>query len=450
MMRTLLIAPPVAILAVVALGLGACADAPTAATPDLQVESEDFVLDRRAPAGPLLHRLFLDGDRRELGQGLAHYQFGVRLGPDVYDVVRIHRVVRERKPNHPVRTDAGVFMVGGSGQTFEAIFLTPGIDEPDPLTSVPAYLAANEIDVWGIDLSFTQVPADLGDVSFMADWGVERDVDHTLAAMSIARLIRLRTGQGVGRLQLLGFSYGGAVAYAAAGRETQQPRRWRDIGGIVPVDFGIKTADEDLRAQACASVAAIRQQLADGTYRSDVSGAHTLARLALDDPGATSPVFGPPFTNFQAALFVGTNPGAFWHFVGVDFAPSGLPAGLLYSDPVRWFGALEDAGSHPLRANLDIGTSRCNEEETSIDDHLSEISVPILYLGAGGGFGDEGLHSLTLTGSDDITVRIVTLQPAVPRAIDFGHADLFIGDDASVLAWEPLRGWLAAHDRPMP
>lgn len=52
-------------------------------------------------------------------------------------------------------------------------------------------------------------------------------MDHTLAAMSIARLIRGLTGQGFGRLHLLGFSYGGSVGYAP------MPRRDGRRGSLV-------------------------------------------------------------------------------------------------------------------------------------------------------------------------------------------------------------------------
>ena len=34
------------------------------------------------------------------------------------------------------------------------------------------------------------VTLETSNFTFMKDWGVERDVDHTLAAMSIAQLVR--------------------------------------------------------------------------------------------------------------------------------------------------------------------------------------------------------------------------------------------------------------------
>lgn len=83
--------------------------------------------------------------------------------------------------------------------------------------------------MWGIDLAWTLIPEETSDFSFMQDWGVERDVDHVLSSMLIARRIRGLTHQGFGRVNLLGFSYGVSVAYAATGRETRQPKCLRDI-----------------------------------------------------------------------------------------------------------------------------------------------------------------------------------------------------------------------------
>src|SRR5690606_39434229 len=95
-------------------------------------------------------------------------------------------------------------------------------------------------DVWGLDFAWTQVLRETTDFSFMDDWGVERDMDHALAGMSIARLIRGLTGQGLGRLNLLGYSYGVGVAYGAAGRETREHPILRDIKGIIAVDQILK------------------------------------------------------------------------------------------------------------------------------------------------------------------------------------------------------------------
>ncbi|MDR8392886.1 hypothetical protein NC796_17150 [Aliifodinibius sp. S!AR15-10] len=56
------------------------------------------------------------------------------------------------------------------------------------------------------------------------------------------------------------------------------------------------------------------------------------------------------------------------------------------------------------------------------------------------------INTLSLTASDDITTHTVSLQPEDKRNIDFGHADLFIANNAPDLVWEILRGWLVDHN----
>ena len=395
-------------------------------------------------------------ERRDLGNGIAHYSFKVCMGPGQFDVVRIHRVVREHSPFHPVNTKGDVFMVHGSSQDFDDIFLTAGSPTINAQTSSPVYLATNNIDVWGIDLAWTLVPQGTTDFSFMKDWGVEHDVDHTLAAISIARLIRGLTKQGFGRTNLLGFSYGGFVAYAAAGRETQQRRILRDIKGIIPVDALMKYApgNETSRLANCAQAAGILNGINNGIYQNQQGiNLAPFGVLATTNPGGLSPII-PGLTNFQAGLFAGTNTYAFpnsiapfWHFIGGDLSsPAGIPNALLYSDPSRWFQLLMSLA--PYQPQLTMYESRacpCNETNVTIDDHLGDISVPILYLGAGGGFGALGDFTTSLTASSDITNYTVSLQPGGNRFKDYGHADLFMGTNAANLVWEKLRQWLLVH-----
>ena len=78
------------------------------------------------------------------------------------------------------------------------------------------------------------------------------------------------------------------------------------------------------------------------------------------------------------------------------------------------------------------------------DDHLADITVPVFYVGASGGFGDFGLYTTSLLGSTDVTVQ--HRQPERPaRSADFGHADLFQGIQAQTLVWQPILTWLQAH-----
>ena len=398
--------------------------------------------------------------KTEISPGVFHYQFSLRLGEHAFDVVRIHRVVREGRSSRPLRAKGAVFMLHGASLTFESIFLKAGATDATAETSPAVYLAENNIDVWGMDFAWTLVPPETTDFSFMADWGIERDAAHALAAVSVARLIRGLSGQGFGKLNVLGYSYGGAVAYAAAGRETQQHPILRDVRGIVAVDQVLKYAEteEDNRLLACTAATNTLQMINDGVYHSNGGQVFSLfaarANAAPDGPSE----FIPGLTNYQASLFVGTSTFALpnattpiWHFVGGDFSDGNFPfpKGLLYADPSRWIGLL--ASLPPYQPTLTVYEARaclCDEADVRIDDHIGEISLPILYLGAGGAFGELGNHTASLTSSQDITNHTISLQPENAVA-DFGHADLFLGTDAPDLVWSVLRQWLVNHSRAM-
>ena len=71
--------------------------------------------------------------------------------------------------------------------------------------------------------------------------------------------------------------------------------------------------------------------------------------------------------------------------------------------------------------------------------------MPVLYIGAGGGFGEYGVYTTTLLGSTDVTAHVVSLVPAEARIVDFGHADLFLANNAEALVWQPLLDWVKTH-----
>ena len=73
------------------------------------------------------------------------------------------------------------------------------------------------------------------------------------------------------------------------------------------------------------------------------------------------------------------------------------------------------------------------------------IKEPILYLGAGGGHGENGLYTLGLLGSTDVTTSIVQLYPPEFAAIEFGHTDLWSAGNAPGLVWTPLLDWINEH-----
>ncbi len=69
--------------------------------------------------------------------------------------------------------------------------------------------------------------------------------------------------------------------------------------------------------------------------------------------------------------------------------------------------------------------------------------MPVLYVGAGGGFGEFGVFNTTVLGSTDVSSLVVSLNE--DRAIDIGHQELFIADNAENLFWQPVLAWIQAH-----
>jgi hypothetical protein len=141
----------------------------------------------------------------------------------------------------------------------------------------------------------------------------------------------------------------------------------------------------------------------------------------------------------------------FWHFVGGDFSSGTfpVPSGLLYSDPARWIGLLGSLPPYqPQLTTYEARACVCDEVDVTMDDHLGEVTVPILFIGAGGTFGRLGDFNAGLTSSDDVAIHTVSLQPESEAVSDFGHADLFIGNDAPDLVWKHLQEWLVNHQTP--
>ncbi|CAD7782394.1 hypothetical protein DMNBHIDG_03069 [Candidatus Methanoperedenaceae archaeon GB37] len=63
-----------------------------------------------------------------------------------------------------------------------------------------------------------------------------------------------------------------------------------------------------------------------------------------------------------------------------------------------------------------------DEVEVPYDDYLSEINIPVFYVGAAGGFGEYGIYTVTLLGSTDKKTLIVQLYPPEAVALDYGHS----------------------------
>jgi len=389
-------------------------------------------------------------DRTELGDGLAHYRYDAVVGSGKYDMVRIHRIVREARPNKPVRTRDAVMLLHGNPGSF-AGFVAPmvtGVSEPDH--SIAIFLAKKDIDVWGMDFGWALVPLEETDFDFMGEWGLAKDVAHAEAALTFARSVRVDTGQGNGKLHVLGFSYGGQVGYTLLGNETVQPRGLRNAKGMIVIDVGVKLEDEADRAFYCAMAQIDQASLESHQYVNDIGSLFNLAAyLATSAPDGMSPII-EGLTNWQTVLFIGASTelitGQFWHMVGGNLDEYGIPSSLRFTDDQLFVATVGNFPPYyPVRIDFDTEQMMCGEVDTPLDDGLAQIIVPILHVGAKGGFGPSAYASTTFTASRDVTTITVQRLPGSDEAMDFGHVDTVLARDAETWVWQPILDWIMAH-----
>lgn len=395
----------------------------------------------------------LDIEREEIVGDIVHYSYELRIGPGPYDVIGLHRVVKERKPYRPVGTRKCVFLQHGDCVGFEGLCLFGAVapSAPDD-RAIAVYLAENEIDVWGIDQPWVMVPQDETDFSFMADWGLQYHIDNLRIALAVARFTRLITGCGFGKMLLLGYSSGAALGYAYLNDEVQRPMPCRHVSGYIPVDMTYKTDDEPDRLASCATAAENKAMLDAGINQWDVPFV-PIAILALTDPDSESPLApGSGLTNYIVALIAGSATHMLaampyeFHYVAGEFNEYGLPTGFQFMTVDNFFDFLMGASFYQPNAFIyEYNSVACDEIDLPFDDYLGEIDVPVFYVGAAGGIGDYGFYATTLLGSSDVTTLNVQLYPSEYRVIDFGHVDLFAAENAEDLVWQPVMEWIEEH-----
>jgi hypothetical protein len=404
-----------------------------------------------APSGSAAVRPAARGVERAAWLGdVAHYRYDVPAGPGPADIVRVHRLVRESRAGRPDASRAAVFLLPGAPNSFEGIFLAPGISGATPRDhSIAAYLAARGVDVWGLDFGWALVPAATADFAAFRDWGMERDSRDASTGLAFARATRRTDGQGDRPLVLLGFSYGGLVALDLVGRETQFEPARRDAGGLILLDLGPVLEPRSAREYYCRLAADERARLDAGTLSDDTG----MMLAAVGDAALTAPDAPSQhlegFTNRQAALVFGGNlglvTGQFWSFLGAERDAGGVPTRLRFTDERLWLDVLRAIPPHaPMRAAVDSDSTLCGAE-AAFDDHLAEIALPIAYVGAAGGFGDAAAAWTRLTASADVTRVVVRQLPDEQRHEDFGHADTLLARSAPELVWRPVLDWLLAH-----
>lgn len=394
--------------------------------------------------GPLLQFL----GRQVITGDIVHYSFRLPVGPGQYDVIGLHRVVREMAPGVPVKTRGNAFLQHGDIKDFTGMFL-PGVSSPRMPDDFgfAVYLAGDDIDVWGIDQSWTLVPASETASSFMADWGLERQTHDLKLAMDVAGFIRKLTGCGSPRMLLLGYSSGAATGFALLAQETLRPPGLRTVGGFIAADFGLITDVPPWQEITCSEVEMFEASMAAGDYAFE-SFFPMLGPPARDNPDGPSDFF-PGFTNLQAGIALGAYqayPTLNYHFVAGIFDADGIPTGLQYTNVDMWVDFMVTGPPYEPYAFLrDYEKVVCAPESSPYAARLGNIKAPVLYVKAAGGTGYMGEYTLSQLGSKDVTTMEVKLHPDSEVLLDFGHVDLFIADNAPVLAWSGMRSWVESH-----
>jgi hypothetical protein len=388
--------------------------------------------------------------RREHVVGdIYHHELVVAIGQGPNARLRLHRVVRESAPWVPRPTAGGAMLLHGDFSTFVTSFAPTLGDPASPAPGLAPYLAAQGLDVWGADRRWTLAEEDTSDFAGMT---AAQELDDLREALALARATRAATGQGGDRLALVGFSHGAQLAYAYAAVEGARPPAQRHVDALVPLDFYASFAPEDeaLRAETCEYAAFERELVAGGSVDAPNDFLIEAGRLARTAPEEPSPRF-PGATNRGAMLtIVGQTylfaPFAPAYHLAAPILDGEAAIGLAESPEPAIAAWLEGATPHQAMAEAaDLDALLCGEAPLPVAAPLSNIRVPLLYLGAAGGIGSLGLHSTTQVASADVTRLVVQRFGADRRAEDFGHADLLFANDAPALAWQPLAAWLLHH-----
>lgn len=429
-----------------------------AAAEIMAVSGWEFDPEAELPAGmvapdPKCPGFLLDWSREILVGDIAHYEFLVRVGPGDFDLIKLHRVVKERRPLWPIKSRHAFFLQHGDAVGFVKFLYGHAAPSVPDDHAVAIYLAQQGVDVWGIDQNWVLVPAETQDFGFMQYWGMDNQIGNLHAALSLARLTRLATGNGFRKMHLLGYSSGGMTGYAYINAEAAIPYGHRHVKGFVSADIMYKFAPEDdaTRQFICEDVALTRDMLDAGQYEWPINFVQ-IGELAAYDPDSDSPLF-PGFTNRQVALIIGgatwiTWPfNDWWHYFGAHVdADSGMPTDFRFVD---FAGATDfmrlGCAWEALRFIYDYEAIMCDEEDLPWDDNLALVDMPILYLEPAGGIGSTGRYTLGLFGSTDVEILTISLLPPDQIAEDFGHIDIWTAPQAADLVWQPLLNWIVSH-----
>lgn len=390
-----------------------------------------------------------DFTREDLGNGIAHYFAEVRFGPGPYDLVGLHRVVKERRPGVPGRKLAHLFLLHGDAKDFTGMFLpgTRGANTPADF-GLAVYLAESGVDVWGMDQGWVFIPESETDQSAGIGWGLQRSAHDLRLAVGVARVGRLLTGSGGAPLNVLGYSSGVPTIYAAANDEAVLAPYERQIGGLVAADFFPRTESPGWIETFGADLQFQQSLLDAGEYLQRIPF-DILEQVYTSDPDGDSP-FAPGFTNAQFFWYFMTGQvfGAptFHYFGGNDVDGDGFADEFRFANEA-WVLDFLAAGIkyQPTQFFRDYDAMVCQCEDVPWDDNFGLIDLPILSYTARGGVTTDGVDPAALTASSDVTTVELSPDPGVAITSDFGHIDLFLTPVARDFAWPQLLDWILDH-----
>jgi pimeloyl-ACP methyl ester carboxylesterase len=377
------------------------------------------------------------GSRELVAGDVYHYRFVLPVGSGPNARLAIHRVTRERTG----RPRRAIVLMHGDFSSFTSNFLESGLAE---------WLAERDIDVWGFDRRWVNAPELDADVSDFATMGLDEELDDIGYALAFVRAVRLFDGT-TDRVTLAGFSRGGQLAYYYAAREGALPALLRHVKGLVPIDIYPATDNEEFRQYFCwlsgLEYDAYNAGFIDGpnTFQLDVG------RLALSAPDEVSPYAffegqtnrGVMYTLVGRTYLVGFQPTPVYHLMGPVI--DGRITGLRYtSDTTAATWLAHSAPHQSMLEQAETDAMICGDAPP-VNAPLSQIRVPLLLLGAAGGYGELGRYATTQVSSTDVTTHMVRLLPVEQEAEDFGHADMLFSPQAETLVWQPLLSWLNAH-----
>ncbi len=448
-----------------------------AAQPDETIAVETYekavsMLAHSVEAVPILFSI----DRTRLIDDIYKYSFIFKVGSGDFDKIGVYRVVKE-KQSVPIKAKDAVMLLHGDTSDFDSAFLMSTMsDKVSAYHSLGIYLAQNNVDVWGVDRRWTFVPDNYpgtdvpycyiseDECAFMQDWDTALHLSDIKIAVKFAREIRDETGSGSDKIFMLGHSRGAALAYAYANDETQIAKRRQDLRGIISIDMAYKFDPENHSQEildACTRYEILKWMHVSGTYYSDeATQMKAIAFLAANNPeGHDLDTF---LTNQQVGWLVLSAtyatypepfppPVPFYHSCAGTFdEESGLPTGLQFTNSDYMLDLAFAVPSFQSLGEMIDGEALWCGDDTPYDDHLEDITIPVFYVGAAGGFGEYGVYTTTLLGSydkdnphnDDVNTLIVELYPPEAAALDYGHIDLLFADNAKSLVWKPIYKWI--------